>query len=377
MTESIIIVGASARAAAFSALRAGIQPWVVDRFADADLAAWCDTRKVERISRHVVSVFNDAPDCPWMYTGPLENQPRLVARLARIRPLLGNTSVVLKHVRDPWTVASIAADAGFYVPEILPQAAVPPTEGAWLRKKLGSSGGGGISLWRQGTNDTRRRSGSYFQQLIEGTPMAAVFAGNGRTARMLGVSRQLVGETWCSAAPFNYCGSIGPAFVSRAMIEQLGEVGTNLTERSSLMGLFGVDFVSDDSRCWVIEVNPRYTASVEILELAAGIDLLPVHFAACAEGSLPTEGVNPRHIFGKAILFAPEPTELREKHFREVRAMYTDARAYQIADVPNPGTRIERGEPVLTVFASADSESEVEQSLRLQIELISTLLRSH
>ncbi len=36
--ERLLIVGASARAAAFSAMRAGFQPLCADRFADVDLS---------------------------------------------------------------------------------------------------------------------------------------------------------------------------------------------------------------------------------------------------------------------------------------------------------------------------------------------------
>ena len=43
---SLLIFGASVRAAAFSALRAGLQPWCADLFADADLRARCPTIRV-------------------------------------------------------------------------------------------------------------------------------------------------------------------------------------------------------------------------------------------------------------------------------------------------------------------------------------------
>ena len=41
MNEHLLILGASVRAAAFSALRAGLRPWCVDLFADLDLRANC------------------------------------------------------------------------------------------------------------------------------------------------------------------------------------------------------------------------------------------------------------------------------------------------------------------------------------------------
>ena len=39
--EHLLLFGASVRAAAFSALRAGLRPWCADLFGDADLQARC------------------------------------------------------------------------------------------------------------------------------------------------------------------------------------------------------------------------------------------------------------------------------------------------------------------------------------------------
>jgi hypothetical protein len=48
MGRSLTIVGASARAAAFSAARAGFEPYAIDHFADRDLAELCPAVRVER-----------------------------------------------------------------------------------------------------------------------------------------------------------------------------------------------------------------------------------------------------------------------------------------------------------------------------------------
>ena len=76
------------------------------------------------------------------------------------------------------------------------------------------------------------------------------------------------------AAPFHYCGSVGPLSLApqvRARFAQLGEV---LVELFPLRGLFGVDCVLKDSVPWPVEVNPRYPASVEVLEYATGLAAL-------------------------------------------------------------------------------------------------------
>src|SRR5437660_693977 len=89
MNDHLLIVGASARAAAFSALRAGLEPWCLDQFADADLCARCPAVLVRPrlYPRGLVALARKAPPGPWLYTGGLENRPRLVRRLTRERPL--------------------------------------------------------------------------------------------------------------------------------------------------------------------------------------------------------------------------------------------------------------------------------------------------
>src|SRR5262249_25634739 len=60
----------------------------------------------------------------------------------------------------------------------------------------------------------------------------------------------------------------------------LDAIGRLLVKSLGLRGLFGVDFVLEGGRPWVVEVNPRYTASVEILELAGHRSFLREHAAA-------------------------------------------------------------------------------------------------
>ena len=106
---------------------------------------------------------------------------------------------------------------------------------------------------------------------------------------------------------------------------------------------------------WPVEVNPRYTASVEIHELASGRPLLPEHRAAC-EGS-DRAGGGPRgkraaatQVAGKWIVYAPQPMVIPESTWDEGVAADPGV-VPAIADIPAPGTSIEAGEPVMTILA--------------------------
>src|SRR3974377_992463 len=72
----VLIVGASARAAAFSALRAGMLPGAVDRFGDRDphAVARCVRGPPEACAEALLEAADDFPACPWLYTGGLENR---------------------------------------------------------------------------------------------------------------------------------------------------------------------------------------------------------------------------------------------------------------------------------------------------------------
>src|SRR5215470_12886144 len=90
--QPLVIVGASVRAAAFSALRAGLQPWCADLFADADLQQVCPAHRLAKrqFAGGLLPLLSKAPGGPWMYTGGLENRPNVVRGLTQFRPLWGN-----------------------------------------------------------------------------------------------------------------------------------------------------------------------------------------------------------------------------------------------------------------------------------------------
>jgi uncharacterized protein len=334
LDEYLIIIGASARAAAGSALRAGLRPWCVDLFGDADLLAMCPARRLEgKYPQAFEAAIASEVRGPWMYTGGLEHHPRLVDRMVRVRPLWGNHGDVLRRARDPVRLTAAAREAG------LPAPALGGGEGRWLVKPRRGAGGNGIRLW-EGMPISRS---CYLQQFIDGDAASVVFAGR----EMVGMTRQLVGEAWLAAPPFRYCGSVGPVEPMKN-VAALGEV---LADRLGLRGLYGVDGIVREGEFWPVELNPRYTASVEVLERATGVRALALYSAILGGGSLvlphfaPGFGAEGNGIVGKAILYARKgvtfPPDGPWSHAPN-----------DFADLPHPYSVIDSGHPILTLFAS-------------------------
>jgi predicted ATP-grasp superfamily ATP-dependent carboligase len=376
--EHLLIFGASARAAVFSALRAGLRPWCADLFADADLQACCPVLPLAPADypQGFLEVAKKGPPGPWLYTGALENHPAFVRKLARIRPLWGNNANVLGLVRSPGTVRNILRTAGLPCPDLVLPDEAPPRSGRWLAKPFRGASGAGIRLCKPGIPPPTRQF--YFQEFIDGEACAAIYLGHGSAAHLLGVTRQLVGEDWLHARPFAYCCSVGPLPLIPSLRSALDRLGDALLRGAGLRGLFGVDFILRDGVPWPVEINPRYTASVEVLEMALGIPVLGLHRQvfessgplAWPQGRAPKES-DKKGVIGKAILFAqasvvfpgdgPWLDSLRQWGKVKANALW-DPPDY--ADIPPKGQCIQASRPILTFFARAATAFECVQRLR-------------
>lgn len=366
-SANLLIIGASVRAAAFSALRAGLHPWCVDLFADLDLQRRCGvTRMTERYPEGFQRVIDSDRPGPWMYTGALENHPRFVRRMARRRPLWGNAEETLSRCRDPKYVSALLCSAGMSVPEIVSGLESISEARRWLLKPRKGASGVGIRFGTSGENFQQSRD-VYLQEFIEGEPLALLFLGGEGTAHLLGVTRQFIGVSWLHAAPFRYCGSIGPLDSSEIQHPSLTALGCLLASECGLMGLFGVDGVLRDGAFWPVEINPRYTASVEVLEYATETPMLGWHAHVFTYHRLPPPpALVGYHTIGKAILFARD-----DLHFPAEGPWMTELRSPRpvhelpaFADIPAAGEHIEAGKPILTFFAAAESAAACEDALR-------------
>ena len=76
-----------------------------------------------------------------------------------------------------------------------------------------------------------------------------------------------------------------------------------------LVGLNGVDFIARRGVPYPIEVNPRYSASMELIERAHGSIMFEIH-SRPSRGFLPTSLPAQRWIQGKAIVFARQDVSL-------------------------------------------------------------------
>lgn len=357
--QPMLIIGASARAAAQSAARAGFAPHAADLFADIDLAALCPTVRVADYPEGFLQAAKMLPQGPWIYTGGLENYPALIDGIARERPLLGNAGNVLRRVRDPWMVRDALLGQGLSAAEVASPGNLPSTDD-WLLKPRRSSAGLGIRPWQCGAPWSPAEH--YLQRRLSGESHSAVFVGARGEAKLLGVTIQLTGKGGLAADQFVYFGSIGPRALASKERDQWRRIGDCLAAEFGLQGLFGVDAIVCGDAITPVEVNPRYTASVEIVERGFGISALDWHRHACQGVSMEEGPRSHLDMWGKVIIYAQAQSIISAR----LHDLYSDSTESwpSLADVPTVGEVIECGQPVVTVFSKGKSPRIVEADLR-------------
>lgn len=388
----LIAVGASVRAFACSAARTGWRMHAADLFGDDDLRAAVVTTVAAGeygglpYPRSLVAAVAGLPTGPWCYTGAIENHPDVIAAIAARRPLLGTAPDAVRALRDHAWLADVVRGSGLGFPDTFPTPAHVPCDGTFLVKPRASAGGRGITAWDRAADD-RDADAHVWQRRVAGEPWAAAFVVDPQGGvRLWGVSRQLVGLDWCHARPFAYCGSLDlplplvPPPI-RETLDRLGHALADACAPLGLAGLVGVDLIVDGSgHMSVLEVNPRPTASMELVERATGESLAAVHVAACG-GQVPTHPRScPRTtIWGKCVLFAAcdiviDATRAASLQ-RACPPLTADEAAWPVlADIPFRGTAISARAPLLTVFAAADTHATVLERLRRRAAALDAVL---
>jgi predicted ATP-grasp superfamily ATP-dependent carboligase len=359
----ILIVGLSTRAIAESAVKAGYNVVALDYFGDRDQRALVRNYALQRdfdlpySAEALLEASRRLEFDAIVYASSLENHPEIVEQFAQGRELLGNPAGVLKEVRDWARLRAVCDEEGIPHPTTL----LPGEEGdadpraRWLRKRVRSGGGHGIEPWNGGSLDGTH----VLQEHVEGRPASAAFVADGRRSVLLGVTEQLIGREELGARGYTWCGNVLPlALHSSEDVERLlhavTRATTGLTRRFGLRGVNGIDLVVPHGpggrpRPVLVEVNPRYTASMELVERAYGLSVFDLHVRSF-DGELPGFSLKKRldhpRFHGKGIVYANEDV---------VMPNTAEWRREGRRDIPFSREKIEARHPICTVLAQGES----------------------
>ena len=276
----LILFGSTVRAAAESASRAGYFTIGVDKFGDIDCRCACDAyfsldddacetlRQIEWIAKRrnlaFLTVGGVSSDCHHKLGTRIQS-------LNGIHALENQFSRASLACMD--CLASIAHDADVEFPQSYPYStAFPPLNDAqkskksdqWLIKKRVRTGGFDVHWWHEDDANIFDHDEHFVQHYVAGQRIGATYLSDGKAVALLGACRSLTTRRF--GPPFVYAGSFGPVHIKEDLLGAIRRVGKSTIENVSLRGLFNADFIVSDSRITLLEINPRWSGSTELIE---------------------------------------------------------------------------------------------------------------
>ena len=237
----------------------------------------------------------------------------------------------------------------------------------FILKPLQGSGGLGIfllnneSLSKNNDGNHILENISYenyiLQEYIDGINVSSSVLSSQDEQKNL-INSRLITEHDLGNDTFEYSGNIVPLdenslkmfnskqtnFDADELNEEMKNTSQDLIKEFGLIGSNGVDYVLDKSgQLKVIEINPRFQGTYELVENALGINLLEAHIKAC-EGEL-VEIPNPGPYSVKKIIYARKQVNIGNLNIPNV------------FDVPYQGVKIEKDQPLVTII-SCDNDLE-------------------
>jgi predicted ATP-grasp superfamily ATP-dependent carboligase len=352
----LLIAAISGRALAAAARRAGYRPLVADFFCDTDTVALAertqilpgdlqhgiDTGKLVTTLRQLAG--SDRPAALVLGSG-FEREPAIVNEVARHFPLAGNSGAAIQRVKDPQTLAADCAELGIPHPQFRWDLPTDPEN--WVVKTAGGAGGSHVGR----VNGDAQASGRYFQRFVSGQSVSALFIGDGRSARVVGFSRQ-----WTSPAPdapYRYGGAVRLRRIDREDAAAISGWLDGLTRCAGLVGLCSADFIRNADGYHLVEINPRPGATLDIFD-SIEAPLIEAHLKAARGEAYAV----PRFADSMAAMIAYASAPVA--HFPDI------AWPEWTADHQSPGTRLIPGDPICTVFARGPNAAATRKTVRAQ-----------
>lgn len=288
-----MIAATSVRGYAQAAVASGYEVIALDAFADKDLKHI--TKQPYKIKMHdwrvdvedFKQVFSnvDLSEVEGFCYGSLfDAAPELLDWVAERVQIIGNTPEVLKKVKA-FSFFNLLDDLQIKHPEVSLEVPLEPEN--WLCKQIGGSGGVHV---RPALHNV---FADYFQQEVYGEPVSMLFVADGKEVQAIGFNRQLVAPT--PELPYRFAGAVGGVKLPDVVEKVFYEAARKLTAAMGLRGICSLDAVLEGETLWILELNPRLSATFDLYhgdlyqgELPPNLmpNLMLAHLQGCM-GNLP------------------------------------------------------------------------------------------
>lgn len=362
-----------------AAVQAGYRVAAIDGFADSQTLAMASTTELAPFDHDgfqadallaIVAKLDASLYLGFVYGSGFEAQPALLAKIAERIPLLGNLPSTVALLKAPAHFFSVCAQLGIAHPKTWADANAPlSSQDKVLLKSVGGSGGSHIKHYAQ--DQALIPEQTYVQQALHGLPVSVLFLANGQDVAVLGFNELLLAPS--ETMPYRYGGAVSQINLPLTVQQQLLLAAQQLVAEFSLLGLNSLDAVLQDGVAYVLEVNPRLSASVALYDIDGGeLNLLAMHLAACQQAKakplLPALSVKPESR-AQAVVYS----------LLELTIPAGFAWPDWVQDYPSTDRahRIAAELPVCTVDAKAHCAEAAKQLLTIRVKMLNRILANY
>ena len=232
----------------------------------------------------------------------------------------------------------------------------------FILKPLQGSGGLGIFLLNNESSHELKQLNEIcqnislenyiLQEYIEGTNVSSSVLSSHDDIKNL-INSRLITEHDLGNDSYEYSGNILPLdensfkmfngyrteIDADELNDEMRNTSEDLIKEFDLIGSNGVDYILDkNGELKVIEINPRFQGTYELVENSLGINLLDAHIKAC-EGEI-IDIPNPKQYSIKKIIYARKQVNIGNLNIPNVY------------DIPYEGVKIEKDQPLVTIISS-------------------------
>jgi uncharacterized protein len=181
----------------------------------------------------------------------------------------------------------------------------------------------------------------FLQEYVQGIDASASVLSTGKQALTIAVNEQLIGlKNLGLMRRFSFCGSVTP--LRTRFTREIEEISNSIATDLGLVGTNGVDFIIGANGPVVIEINPRFQATLDTIEGALGTNLVEAHIKSCQGELVPRTRYS--RFACRAVCFA-------ERDFYVKKTCEHP----NYMDIPRKGTYIERAKPVISAIGYGKS----------------------
>ena len=236
------------------------------------------------------------------------------------------------------------------------------SDNQFILKPLQGSGGLGIFLLNNESSHELKQLNEICQNIslenyilqenIEGTNVSSSVLSSHNDRKNL-INSRLITEHDLGNDSYEYSGNILPLdensfkmfngyrteIDADELNDEMRNTSEDLIKEFDLIGSNGVDYILDkNGELKVIEINPRFQGTYELVENSLGINLLDAHIKAC-EGEI-IDIPNPKQYSIKKIIYARKQVNIGNLNIPNVY------------DIPYEGVKIEKDQPLVTIISS-------------------------